>query len=151
MKYKAKGFPQELSDRIRRVNIRHEALLAQNLEKIEKQQRTRAEQLESSIKLAERQAKFAKNGLASFGRITSTFSNDNGFYKDTRNRRLLGFLDRQVQGYRRTLEKAKSKEDQNKVPEQILLATGRTAETSFDAYFPPLRKERYSDTEGSTM
>ena len=137
MSLRNKGFPLELSDRIRRLNIRHEALLMKDIERIEKTKKAQLNRMEMSIKAAEIKANSSKS-KCKFAALKS--KNQNSLDDITAcsfDEKALTFLDRQIEGYRNTLHLLSCKDKKG----DLLMKTGdRTAETTFDAFFPPISK-----------
>ena len=139
-KFKKKDPFLELSDRIRRLNIRHEALLIKNIERIEKERKAQLERMEFSIKAAEDRAKSNQNRNES-SRLKrtnkhSTYTDEVTYYNFL-DEKSISFLDRQIEGYRKTLQLLSCKNRRWNPP---ILADDKTQETGFDAYFPPTSK-----------
>ena len=146
-KFKRKDPFLELSDRIRRLNIRQEALLLRNIERIEKERKTQLERLEFSIKAAEDKAKSNQKGIESSRlkrtKNRSTYADDITYYNFL-DERSISFLDRQVEGYRKTLQLLSCK---NKRWNPPILADDKKQELAFDAYFPPPSKTQRKFTK----
>ena len=135
-----KDFPLEFSDRIRRLNIRHEALLIKTIERIEKERKIQRDRLELSIKAAEEKANSSQNRFV-FTRLKNT-KRDSVYVDDltdgsSLDGNVMTFLDRQIEGYRKTLHllSCRSKKD-----DLTLLTDDKIAEPTFDAHFPSLNK-----------
>ena len=142
-KFKRKDPFLELSDRIRRLNIRQEALLLRNIERIEKERKAQLERFEFSIKAAEDKAKSNQKGIESSRlkrtKNRSTYADDITYYNFL-DERSISFLDRQVEGYRKTLQLLSCK---NKRWNPPILADDKKQELAFDAYFPsPSKTQR---------
>ena len=109
-----------------------------NIEKIEKEQKTKLDRLELSIKTAEansRQNRDLFNRLKRSKTETSCieYRRDGVFEND----KVPTFLDRQIEGYRKTLKLLSHRGESD---DPFILMNDNTPQSTFDAYFPPLNK-----------
>ena len=151
MSFKRKEFPLEFSDRIRRINIRHEALLMQNLERINKERRIQLNRIEMAIKSAERNAKVTQDGIVEwkYDKRRSWTTEDEFKPVSLIDERMPTFLDRQVEGYRKSLTLMKDREHRQLPLDKAMLTIDKPAEPRFDAFFPPLQQRQSNLVAGS--
>lgn len=113
------------------------------IEKIEKERKVKLARLDLSIKTTEHGTKFCQDG-STLSRSKRVKKNGDRNAKIVDEYKVQTFLDRQVEGYRKTLQLLSRKERRE---DPFVLMTEKAPEAKFDAYFPPISKQKERATK----
>lgn len=133
----------EFSDKVRRVNIRHEALLMKRIEKMNRDLTIQIDRIETSIKAIEKKTDVDYDRLVRPKYKEHTvLDRHQDETDDVGVDRTYSFLDAQVKSYKRSLKMMKGKKAKEVPLLHTLFQFDQASEIKFDAFFPSLPKNR---------